>query len=74
MEKNRMNKGQKIKAVERMLFAALLAALGAGGLLYEVFRTEAPEWQLVSLIVAGMSASYAAYRLALSFAVRKLGS
>lgn len=50
----------------------LVAALGAGGFFYERFRTDVPGWQLIGLIIAGMCASYGAYRLALNFALRKL--
>ena len=69
-----MDKHRKARAVERVLFAMLLAALGAAGFFYERFRTEVPGWQLVGLIIAGMCASYGAYRLALNFALRKLES
>jgi hypothetical protein len=67
-----VGKRWKFRALERVLFAMLLASFGAAGFFYQRFRTEVPDWQLVSLIVAGMGASYGVYRLALTFVLRKL--
>ena len=67
-----MDRYRKGRTVERVLFTILVAALGAGGFLYERFRTELPGWQLVGLISVGLCACYIAYRFALNIALRKL--
>jgi drug/metabolite transporter (DMT)-like permease len=69
-----MDKHRKAKVAEQALFAMLLAAIGAAAFFHERFRTEVPDWQLFGLTIAGMCASFIAYRLALNFVVRKLES
>lgn len=59
------------RVIERILYVALLAALGASGFVYEWFRGQIPQWQLVGLICTGMGICFAAYRLALNYALRK---
>jgi hypothetical protein len=55
-----------------MLFVVLLSALSAGGFSYGRFRGNLPDWQLVSLIVAGYIVAFCFYRIALRLALRKL--
>lgn len=67
-----MNKHRKVQAIERGLFAMLLAAIAAAGAVYELLCEAMPGWDLIAYICGGLVASYLAYRAALSFAVRRL--
>jgi hypothetical protein len=52
----------KLPATERLLFACLVAWLGIGGFLYELFRNRLPAWQLIGAILAFFAFGYVAYR------------
>ncbi len=69
-----MDKYQKIKRIERMMFVALLCPLMVGGFCYGRFEGDLPDWQLLGLIALGYAASFGIYRLALSVALGKLDS
>lgn len=59
------------QAVERVLFGLLIAALGVGGFIYRLWRSQMPGWQLPAMIVVGYCAAYLGYRLALRWTVGK---
>ncbi len=67
-----VDKQQKVKAIERGLFAFLLLATFAAGSAFELLRERIPGWYLIAYVCGGLVACYLAYRAALTLAVRRL--
>lgn len=66
-----MNGLQKIRVIERFLFAVLLIGLGVTGFLYETYKEEVSGIILIPLLIAFMLAFYSLYRMLLKRVQRK---